>query len=86
MGSERNVGADRVAQLCGVAAYAPDDGPARSCRGLVGGGRLAGDHVCVPGREHVPVGPALIWNLVTQNESLYFDNSKHLAYIIFRGR
>ena len=56
LGPQGNLGPDRLAELRGVAAHAPDEGPARHGRGLVGPGRPGRDDVRVPGCEHVPVG------------------------------
>ena len=60
LGSERNLGADRVAELRRLAAHPPGQGPARPDAGMVGGGRAAGHDVCLPRRQYVSVGPALL--------------------------
>ncbi|CAG9204543.1 hypothetical protein BVI434_1920011 [Burkholderia vietnamiensis] len=58
LGPEGNLGADRVAQLRGVAAHAPDEGAARDGRRMVGAHGPARDDVRVPRRQHVPVRAA----------------------------
>ena len=60
LGPERDLGAHRLAELCGLAAHAPAEGPARLSAGLVGADRLAGDDVCLPRREHVSLGAAFL--------------------------
>ena len=54
LGPEGNLGADRLAQLRGLAAHAAGQGPARHRGGLVGAGRAGGDDLRLPGRQHVP--------------------------------
>ena len=58
LGPEGNVGADRLAELRGLAAHAPDEGSARRGRGVVGADGPAGDDLRVPRRQYVPVGAA----------------------------
>src|SRR3546814_17774806 len=60
VGPQRNLGADRVAELCRLAAHAPDEGAAGAPGGLLGAGGAAGDRVRVPGGQHVPVGAAFL--------------------------
>jgi ABC-type transport system involved in cytochrome c biogenesis permease subunit len=65
LGPEGNLGADRLAQLRGLAAHAPDEGPARRGERLVGAGGPGGHDLRLPRREHVPVGPAQLRRAVT---------------------
>jgi ABC-type transport system involved in cytochrome c biogenesis permease subunit len=48
MGPERNLGADRLAELRCMAAHAPDEGLAGAGCRLVGAGGFAGDDICFP--------------------------------------
>jgi ABC-type transport system involved in cytochrome c biogenesis permease subunit len=65
LGPEGDLGADRLAELRGLAAHAVDEGPARHRVGLVGAGRPGGHHLRLPGRQHVPVGPAQLRHAVS---------------------
>ncbi|MGF6481131.1 ABC-type transport system involved in cytochrome c biogenesis permease subunit [Paraburkholderia sp. JPY419] len=58
LGPEGDVGADRLAELRGLAAHASDEGPARRYRRMVGAHGPAGHELRVPWREHVSVGLA----------------------------
>ncbi len=55
---KENLGADRLAQLRGLAAYASDEGAARLGCGLVGAHRAHRDDLRFPRRQYVPVGAA----------------------------
>ena len=58
------MGADRLAELCGVAAHAPDQGAARQRFRLVGPDRPCRDHLRISGREHVFVWTPQLWDAV----------------------
>lgn len=61
MGSERDLGADRVAELRRLAAYANAQGLAGGGDGLVGNFGLIRYNVRVSGREYFPVWPPFLW-------------------------
>ena len=44
-----------------MVAHAADEGAARGSLGVVGDGRFAGHHFCLPGGQHVPVRTAFLW-------------------------
>jgi LPXTG-motif cell wall-anchored protein len=58
LGPEGNLGADRLVELCRLAAHAPDEGAARHGLGLVGPGRPGSHHLRLSGCEHVLVRTA----------------------------
>ena len=60
MGSERNLGLDRLAQLRSMAAYAAHEGLTWPCSGMVGTRRLACHDVRIFGRQYVPVWLAFL--------------------------
>src|SRR5690606_16304937 len=66
MGSQRDLGAYRVAELCGLAAYAAYERAARNDGCLLGAGRLAGHQLRFPGCKHVPVRPAFLRRAVSR--------------------
>ena len=64
VGPERNMGADRLAELRRVVAHALDEGLTRPSCGLVGGNRLGRDDICFLGREYVFIRLAFLWDFV----------------------
>ena len=67
LGSQGNLGADRVAELCRLAAHAADQGVARSAARVVGNSRSAGDHLRLHWRQHVPVGITFLRHVVANS-------------------
>ena len=55
MGSQRNLGVDCLAKLRRVVTYAFDEGSARANCSMVGGDWFAGDYLCFPRCEYVPL-------------------------------
>ena len=62
LGSQRDLGVNRVAQLRGVAAHATHERYPRNGFCVVGPHRAGGHDVCVPWRQHVFVGTAFLRN------------------------
>ena len=53
LGSQRDLGAHRLAQLRGMASHAPDERASWGCVSVVGIVRLGGHDIRFSGREHV---------------------------------
>src|SRR5690606_31259253 len=66
VGSQGDVGPDRVDELCRLAAHASHEGPARHHGRVLGPGGPADHQLRLPGRKHVPLRPAFLRRTVSR--------------------